>query len=389
VRICSLVTALFLVAGWTWARGATIEVPGDYPVIQQAINAAVNGDTVLVSPGTYSGSGNRNLDFGGRRISVVSVGGATSALIDCGGVGRGFYLHTGETLDALIDGFTIANGYADDGGGVRCADGAGVTIRRCVIRNNVAIYGGGGVSCWYAGVVYLEDVTFSQNSARYGGGLIATSTGPLGLKGCRFTENTGTYTGGLRCEASPATLNDVTFAGNVGTATVGGMSCFDAAGYVLSGVVFLGNHAPVCGGFGGARATAALTNCTFAENSAVQGGGVNCGPNSQFNLRQCIVAYQQGGGAIYCEPGSLPPSITHCCAYGNSGGDELCGDHWENLSVDPLFCALADEDLTLREGSPCLPGGNEWGELIGALGEGCGATPVAKSTWGALKTMYR
>jgi hypothetical protein len=388
MRHCCILTALLLVLGWTGARAATIEVPADYPTIQRAISASSNGDTVLVSPGTYVGSENRNLDFGGRLISVVSVGGAGSTLIDCMSEGRGFYLHSWETRDAVIEGFTIANGYASHGGGIRCENSAGVTIRGCVIRDSEAYYGGGGVSCSSAGSVYLEDVTLSGNEATYGGGLIASSSGALELKGCTFKENTATFTGGLRCEASPAALSHVTFEGNVGTSTVGGMSCFDSEYYDLSYCVFRGNSSPICGGFGGARATARLTNCTFVGNDADQGGAVNCGPTSDFQLHQCILAYQDGGGAIYCEVGGAP-TITHTCVYGNTGGDALCGDYWDNLSVDPMFCDLAQGDLTLDTRSACLPGGNVWAQLIGAFADGCGPSSVTRATWTTVKAMFK
>ena len=60
------------------------------------------------------------------------------------------------------------------------------------------------------------------------------------------------------------------------------------------------------------------------------------------------------------------------------------------LFEDPLFCNPGEGDVSLAEGSPCLPENNLWGELIGARGVGC-TVPVVVETksWGAIKALYR
>ena|SRR5882762_8467466 len=75
------VIALLLVG---LARAATtIHVPADQPTIQAAISAAQNGDTILVSPGTYA----ENIDFIGKAITVKSTNGAKVTIIDAHQVG--------------------------------------------------------------------------------------------------------------------------------------------------------------------------------------------------------------------------------------------------------------------------------------------------------------
>jgi hypothetical protein len=63
---------------------STYRVPQDYATIQAGINAAIDGDTVLVADGTYTGAGNKDLDFDGKAITVKSENGPENCIIDCG-----------------------------------------------------------------------------------------------------------------------------------------------------------------------------------------------------------------------------------------------------------------------------------------------------------------
>jgi len=58
-----------------YSLAATIMIPNDQPTIQAGIDASVNGDTVLLADGTYTGIGNYNIDFNGKSITVKSSGG--------------------------------------------------------------------------------------------------------------------------------------------------------------------------------------------------------------------------------------------------------------------------------------------------------------------------
>jgi hypothetical protein len=95
---------------------------GDFPTIQAAINSAANGDTVLLETGTFTGTGNKNLDTQGKAITITSVGGVVSTVIDCEGSGRGFFIHTGEDSNTILTGIQIKNGHPanEKGGGIYC-----------------------------------------------------------------------------------------------------------------------------------------------------------------------------------------------------------------------------------------------------------------------------
>ncbi|MEW6251649.1 MAG: hypothetical protein AB1716_13470 [Planctomycetota bacterium] len=131
-----------------WAGGDVLHVPGQYATIQAAIDAAANGDTVLVADGVYRGEGNRDIELRGKAITVRSEHGPASCIIDCEGTEldphRAFCFRGHETRATTLDGFSILNGNAPydpecyySGGGIAC-NRSSPTIRNCIICNCVA-----------------------------------------------------------------------------------------------------------------------------------------------------------------------------------------------------------------------------------------------------------
>ena len=150
-----------------------IHVPDDYGTIQAGINAASNGDTVLVADGNYSGSGNVNIDFGGRAIVVMSENGPENCIISCAYTGRAFYFHSGETSSSVLDGFTVQNGISSYGGGMNITSSSPL-IMHCIIANNNGTYGGGIYIS--SGSPIIVNCTISGNSATNGGAVYATNS---------------------------------------------------------------------------------------------------------------------------------------------------------------------------------------------------------------------
>ncbi|MHC4946499.1 MAG: hypothetical protein ACYTG7_26100, partial [Planctomycetota bacterium] len=88
------------------AQAETLHVPADYPTIQAGIDAAVDGDTVLVAPGTYV----EKIDFVGKTITVISESAFDETVIDGAMKGSVVTFKSGEGKDTVLEGFTIKNG---------------------------------------------------------------------------------------------------------------------------------------------------------------------------------------------------------------------------------------------------------------------------------------
>jgi len=222
------------------AGGVTLAVPGDFPTIQAAIDAAQPGDTVLVADGVYRGTGNRDVHFGGKAITVRSENGPQHCTIDCEGTPtvpfRGFVFDAAETRDSVLEGFTITGGatlpgaIADifNGGGI-LIQAASPTIRNCHFVENQA-------GCW-GGAVYVGDShDFAPGPAS-----------PL-IENCTFEANLaddeggGFFTWGFGHGSQPTIRNSV-FLGN-GAATGGGaVTSFGGTELVLDHVTMIGNSA--------------------------------------------------------------------------------------------------------------------------------------------------
>jgi len=347
MRQCELVVLVVvavLVAISVPGHAAIIQVPLDQPTIQAGMDAASEGDTVLVAPGTYTGADNRNLDFGGTNMVVKSETGAWETIIDCEALDRGFTAHSEEDSTSVIRGFTITNGLEVSGAGMYIRDAA-VTIENCIFTNNAAGNGGG---IWYGYAAtqgIIRNCFFFGNTARFRGGAIACDHGdppdyvPPVIRGCVIYDN----------EES----TDSAYGG-------GGIFC--------------------------SYSDATIIGCTVVGNTGEPGAGAIHGHASYPVVRRTVVAFNNSGAGVYSV------DADHCIIFENGGGaPQLDGDR-ENLDVDPLFCNLGTWDLTVCDDSPCIADDpeNPWGERIGVYGAGCGScdTVVEDRTWGAIKAMY-
>ena len=116
---------------------------GDFPNIQAAIQAANNGDIILLYNGVYTGPGNHDLDYLGKAVTVSSVNDTPkNCLIDCQGAGRGLYLHSGEGPNSVLRGVTVANGTPGGGGCGAFLHESSPTFIDCIFTGNNGGTGG-------------------------------------------------------------------------------------------------------------------------------------------------------------------------------------------------------------------------------------------------------
>ena len=175
---------------------------GDFNNIQAAIDDANDGDIILVADGTYTGDGNRDIDFKGKAITLKSQNGAEKCIIDCNGSPndphRGFYFHSQEDLNSVLQGFTITGGHSgypiERGGGISCNESS-PQIKDCVLTGNTAFLGGG--IAIYNSSVHIIDCIIKKNTASYGGGGISTGYGSTLIKGCLIEGNYAIFDSGV------------------------------------------------------------------------------------------------------------------------------------------------------------------------------------------------
>ncbi len=297
--------------------------------------------------------------------------------------------------------------FRDNGtGGGLYASGSNVTMTGCVFESNEVgwldythtwwEYGGkGGGACLEDGsTLTARDVVFNSNHTwQVGGGLaLLGSSTCADISECTFISNTtSTYVSsegelqkgaGLYVEGAVVTLDDVWFCDNWCNRYGGALYCegqADPSHVTVRNCVFKGNSADLGGGAYGAFDVA---NCTFVDNSAPVGGAVYGDPWGDATVCNSILCCTPDGA------GAAGVFVTHCCIW-SSDREHEAGER-ANMYVNPLFCSSRAQDYSLCSDSPCLPRNNEWRELVGARGEGCGPcnTPVEETSWGSIKAMY-
>ncbi|RJP75088.1 MAG: hypothetical protein C4532_01065, partial [Candidatus Abyssobacteria bacterium SURF_17] len=200
-------------------------VPDDFATIQAALDAAANGDSIIVRDGVYSGPGNTDIDFTGKVVTLRSQNGAANCIIDGQGTARLFTFHSGEGSGAVVDGFTITGGSSSSSGGAIFCKSSSPTITNCIMTNNHATSYGGAIYLGNGASATLINNIISENSTDANGGAIYCWYSSPSIMNCTITANEANYGGGMGGSNSVPVISNSIFWNNFpneigGSATV-------------------------------------------------------------------------------------------------------------------------------------------------------------------------
>jgi len=305
-----------------------LEVPGNYPTIQAAIDAAGPGDIINVAPGTYLEA----VAFNGRRVTLRSTGGPSVTTIDATGLWESAVrFSAAENYDSVLDGFTITGGQGISesstspsrlGGGI-FSMGAVPTITNCVMHDNTADVGGG--MCGDA--TALSDCTFFANTADRGAAIGNMSGDTVAITNCAFEDNVAVNDGGAISTGSlSATISNCDFARNACGVNGGAISASSLSGAV-SDCTFVDNIAGVGGAIhlfpgAGSGSGGSIERCQFRGNVADGYGG---GLYSRAHVSISYSLFEDnagsyGGGAYVWSSDIRNSEFRHNAAIGGDGG---------------------------------------------------------------------
>ena len=405
-RILSMITLFVLMV--VPVSATIINIPGDYPTIQAGIDAASDGDTVLVSVGTYV----ENINFQGKNIVVIGEDRETT-IIDGNQSGSVVKFDVGLDSTTVLDGFTITNGLGNgtqnenEGGGI--IGHSAITLKNLIVKNNYAHYGGGiSFNDVYASPS-LFNVTIKDNNASNSGGLRCYNTSAK-LNNVIISNNNANYAGGAYfISYSNAVLDNVIINNNTAEAGDGGGIAISHSEVIIKNSIIIGNQTTNDGAEGGGLKINAncdntklenvtiahnistnggaifsrtknlsLTNVTISGNVAPNGGGIKCDGESSTNLLNTIfwnntppeIFLHTENDTITISYSDIQDGLDSIITNDGYNKDGMVNWLEGNINANPAFCDPLGYNFTLAQNSPCISTGHD-GNNIGAYPVGC------------------
>ncbi len=213
-----------------------------FQFIQDGIDYTVDGDTVLVMPGTYL----ENIDFSTKKITVESDQGPELTTIDGGQAGSVVVFGTNNNpAEMVLRGFRITNGYASRGGGIYCSDSSPM-IDNNIICGNMASNRGGGIYCTNSNPEVINNIVAGNEvESGSGGGIYCQGDANGHFINILVVNNTATvHGGGICCNRASPHIHNCTFSGNISGDDGGGLGCSNSSNPWVHDTIFWGDSLP-------------------------------------------------------------------------------------------------------------------------------------------------
>ncbi len=320
-----------------------ITVPSMCPNIQTAIDAAIDGCEIIVSPGTYD----ENIHFLGKNIILRSSDPMDPSIVASTIIDANVTFSGTELTTCVLSGLTITNGYALRGGGIN-GNGTMATIQNNIISGNSAHYYGGGL---YDCDGIIQNNTIEDNSADTDGGGLDSCDGTIlnniisgnranrdgaGLNRCNGTIRNNTISGNSTNNNGGGVHNSY---GIIQNNTIEGNSAGYGGGLdyceIIENNIISNNLAEFGGGL--SRCNTVRSN-TIEGNGAEYGGGLYGCDLIQNNTISGNTA-EYGGGLYGCHYG-IQNNIILGNSAGYGGGLNYCNGtiHYNTISENSAFC---------------------------------------------------
>ncbi len=347
----------------TWGDDNTGDGSDGNPflTIQHGIDVANEGDIILVHQGTYY----ENINYYGKNITVASNyiysgewSNVEQTIIDGNQQASVVFFNNGENEAAILDGFTIVNGYSQFGGGIQVRS-CNPTLKNLIVENNSAWQYGGGIHL-YNSSAYVNNNFVSDNTAGIeGGGLnVYISSGSV-IENMLIQNNIAPRGSGVKFDNSSAEIINSNISDNQASDYGGGILVHSNSDISIYDSQITNNQADSLGGgiyidssniylFGG----------SVDANTALSGGGIMVGNNSTLTFDNLQVTHNhvesyEGGGGIISSNSDL--YIYNSLFFQNTApnGWSAAIDFSNNDTNSPRYCQINNTNFESNNAFSC------------------------------------
>ena len=377
--------------------------------LQIALSQAVDDDTLYLAGGTYTGAGGAVITVT-KSINIYGGWDGTTTtpvlrnpdtyLTVINGEDSRHVVYISGSITPTIDGLVITNGKDFDGSGVFVHEASPI-IQNNLIQTNRTITGGeyedgrgGGIFVSGVSNAVITQNRIINNQSGYGAGIYHDGGTSITIIDNLIEDNLAYHRGGgILVERSPDIVQANTISGNNANVDGGGMVIWNAAVQVDANHI-TGNIAFDGGGISmGNNATPSLLNNLLISNTqdaiyvegsspvivnntivgsglANSGDGINLLSSFACTSPYCTTGIVINNIIVHHEvgisgTGIITPTVDYNDVWGNTVADYQLpvgvGTGPHNLSLDPIFANLANEDYHLKYNSPCVNAGDPAG----------------------------